>query len=232
MQRSALTWKKLNSFALLALACASVLGGCKKPSPAEDAPALEELPVVPPAEAPTPEAPAEDAPPLASAPVPDRIDPQDRFIHPELVESIRVRSGLIPPQPPRVEGLLMRSDLRDVLRFGGDIELAGLPGRDPSPNYDAMRWSTGGAFGCAVQRWQYDSPAEVDAVYKAFTDSLIDAVVEPRVDVAAVQVAQQGLLSFAFKHVPSRSMVQLSCEETLADVEAVRELVNRIVVRL
>ena len=178
------------------------------------------------------EPPAPVRPPLASTPVPDRIRPEDRFVHPDLVRAIRVQSGLIPPAPPRVEGLLLRSDLRELLGFGGAIEERELPGKEPSPNYNAVRYAMDDTLGCALQRWQYESAQELDAVYVAYTEALLDPIGEPRVDVASVRSEYFGLQTIAFKHSASRSMLHLSCDAELVPLETVRELVGRVALRL
>lgn len=217
-------------FVLVSVISSLVLvSGCRgKDTPAEEAtvPVVDE-----PADTPAAEV-VEPPKPSYMTPAPTRIRPEDRFVHPELVEAIQVRSGLIPPQPPRVDGLLLRSDLRQVLAFGGAVEVVGLAGREPSPTYNAMRMAMDQGYGCAVQRWRFDSPSELEVVYQTFTESLREPKLVPRVDVASTTSAYDGIESVAFRHSASRSMVYLTCDAAMADADQLQELVTRIALRL
>lgn len=221
---------KIGGIALVAATSISLVACKKDPPPVEEAEPVEAEVEV---ETNVQEPPAAvDAPPLPNSPVPTQLRAEDRFIHPQLVEAIQARSGLIPPPPPRIEGLLRRSDFRDIIQFSGDIDVAELPGKDASPTYNSTRFAMDDGFGCALQRWQYDSVQEIDALYVAFTEALMEPVGEPRVDVAAVRTEHQGLQNFAFKHLASRSMLYLSCDAKLVNVDQMRELVTRIALRL
>lgn len=156
----------------------------------------------------------------------------ERFMDPELVRMVQESSGLIPATPPQVERLLLRADIRDVLRYGGPMATLPLDGKEPSPSYNAIRYAIGQELGCALQRWTFRSQHELDLQYDLYRDAMVETEVEARSDAATAYSTFADVRMVLLKHSASRSLMQLSCTESLLSQHQLRELSERVTSRL
>lgn len=232
-------------FPVVFLSCLLGLAACSRGGDAPDAPADD----APPAEleaagdaAIDEDAPSPAAPPPADEP--EEVDEDtaarrafeaeqfERFMDPELVRMVQESSGLIPAAPPQVERLLLRADVRDVLRYGGPMSTLPLDGKAPSPTYNAVRYAIGQELGCALQRWTFRSNHELDLQYDLYRDAMVEPETEARSDAATAYSTFAGVRMVLLKHSRSRSLMQLSCTESLLTRHQLRELSERVTSRL
>lgn len=157
---------------------------------------------------------------------------RQRFLDPELVQSVRAQSGLIQLPPPNVERLLLRADLRDVMLYTGPIHTEPLAGRSPDSLYNAIRFAMGRELGCSVQRWVFPFAHDLVLHYDAYVDTLYEPEEEPRLDAATYFSTVAGVRMVVMRHTASRSMIQLSCTESLLSQRQLRTLSERIISRL
>lgn len=157
---------------------------------------------------------------------------RQRFLDPELVQAIRAQSGLISLPPPNVERLLLRADLRDVMKYTGPIYTEALSGRAPDSFYNALRFTMGRELGCSVQRWVFPYVHDLTLHFDEYVDTLYEAELEPRLDAATYFSTIAGVRMVVMRHNASRSMIQLSCTESLLNQRQLRRLSERVISRL
>lgn len=155
-----------------------------------------------------------------------------RFLDPTLVQEVQARSGLIALPAPDVRHLLLRADLRDVLRYTGPIEAEILPGREPDGRYNSLRYAMGRELGCSIQRWVYPDSNELDIRFDTYIDTLQNPEKEPRVDAATYFSTFAGVRMVVMRHNDSRSMIELACTESFLTRGQLRELSERVIARL
>lgn len=157
---------------------------------------------------------------------------RERFMDPELVQTIRARSGLIRTPPPEVEHLLLRADLRSVLRYSGPLQNLPLMGKEISSSYNSMRYAMGQDLGCSLQRWNFPTRNVLDLRFDQYRATMVDPEEEARTDAATAYSTFANVRSILMKHSPSRTMVQLSCTESLLSHHQLRTLSERVISRL
>lgn len=155
-----------------------------------------------------------------------------RFIDPELVRAVRAQSGLIDLPPPDVERLLRRADLRDIMLYSGGINTEPLAGRAPDGHYNAARYSMGRELGCAIQRWTFPYAHDLVLHFDDYVETLYKAEKEARVDAATYFSTFAGVRTVVMRHNASRSMIQLSCTESMLSQDQLRRLSERVISRL
>lgn len=157
---------------------------------------------------------------------------RQRFLDPELVQSVRAQSGLISLPPPNVERLLHRADLRDVMLYTGPIHTEPLAGRAPDGLYNAVRFAMGRELGCSLQRWVFPFTHELVLHFGEYVDTLYEPEEEARLDAATYFSTVAGVRMVVMRHTASRSMIQLSCTESLLSQRQLRTLSERVISRL
>lgn len=155
-----------------------------------------------------------------------------RFLDPELVQSIRAQSGLISLPPPEVTRLLHRADLRDVMLYTGPISTEPLAGRAPDSLYNAVRFAMGSELGCSLQRWVFPFAHDLVLHFDEYVDTMYEPEKEPRIDAATYFSTIAGVRMVVMRHGASRSMIQLSCTESLLSQRQLRTLSERVISRL
>lgn len=155
-----------------------------------------------------------------------------RHLDPQLVRELQTRVGLIERPPPVVEGLLQRSDIRQITHYKGTITDVAVPGREVSSEYNATRLALGSELGCAVQRWSFLHRQELEKYYESYVGTLVNGSPEARIDAASVHSVFAGVRMLVLKHLPSETMVQVSCSESLVSSDQLRELASRVLARL
>lgn len=155
-----------------------------------------------------------------------------RYLNPELVQELQVRVGLVERAPPVIDGLILRSDIRQVTHYKGVITDETVPGRAVSADYNATRLALGNELGCALQRWSFANRQALGTFYEAYVATLVEGAPEARVDAASVLSTFAGVRMIVLKHLPSESMLQVSCSEALVSTDQLRELATRVLARL
>lgn len=222
-------------FWLLCMVATLSLAACRS---ADDAPTTDDNAQQDSAEDDTDDASASDKP-SKSTKDPERVREREeaekkrqRFLDPELVQAIRAQSGLISLPPPNVERLLLRADLRDVMKYTGPIHTEALAGREPDSFYNAVRFTMGRELGCSVQRWVFPYVHDLTLHFDDYVDTLYEAELEPRLDAATYFSTIAGVRMVVMRHNASRSMIQLSCTESLLNQRQLRKLSERVISRL
>lgn len=155
-----------------------------------------------------------------------------RFIDPELVRAVRAQSGLIDLPPPDVERLLRRADLRDIMLYTGGIRTEPLAGKAPDGHYNAVRFAMGRELGCSIQRWTFPFAHDLVLHFDDYVETLYKAEKEARVDAATYFSTFAGVRTVVMRHNASRSMIQLSCTESMLSQQQLRRLSERVISRL
>jgi len=77
--------------------------------------------------------------------------------------------------PPRIDALVEADDV-ESLAGGGSFEPAELPGRDPSPSYNARRFKPedGSGYGAGIQLWAFDDAEAAQKRLKEFRAQYLD----------------------------------------------------------
>lgn len=157
---------------------------------------------------------------------------RQRFIDPELVRTVRSQSGLIDLPSPNVERLLRRADLRDVMLYTGAIRTEPLAGKTPDGHYNALRFAMGEELGCSIQRWTFPFAHDLVLHFDDYIETLYDPEKEARLDAATYFSTFAGVRMVVMRHAASRSMIQLSCTESLLSQTQLRSLSERVISRL
>lgn len=85
-------------------------------------------------------------------------------------------SGTLHDQPPpKLDGLIDSDDLKQ-LTGSASYETTELPGRDPSPNYNARRFKPkgGSGYGAGVQVWTFEKAGKAQARLKDFRSQYLN----------------------------------------------------------
>lgn len=206
----------------LVAAAALGLGACKSDT-AEPVPEA-----LPPA---TPMAEGSEAPPSARpvAPVIPVLPPQQ----PAADRDLAVRLGLVPPDPLVVAQLLTHADIRELVRYDGELAVRTLDGLAPSPHYNVIRLGAGEQYGFALQVWRLEEARQVAPRYDRLKETYIVATEDPTpVGDASFHGEFAGVRHHGFSHRASRSVAVVTCEATLCTQPQARALAERVLSRL
>lgn len=149
------------------------------------------------------------------------------------------RSGTLEDQPPlEIEGLLKRDDVSSIAD-AESFEQADLPGRRPSPNYNARRFrpGSGDAYGAGLQVWSLDSNDEASERLSELRSQYLNVSDPPE---SAGSLAESGFVStrsgirnFVFTVASPPRVVAVSCSAPVCDSnEALAKLARRVAGRV
>lgn len=172
------------------------------------------------------QAPAED-PTAVNSPAPgDRAWDSDR------IRAVRERLGLQQPEPLRVGHLLRRADIREITRYGGELEPETLVGSTPTRRYNGLRYAADDGFGFGLQLWTFDSSQQADLFFDELRETLIDPQPLQRMQYRAVLVNFAGVRQLVLLAESNAAVLALSCGIEVCNGAQLRTLALRVATRL
>jgi hypothetical protein len=163
----------------------------------------------------------------------DRAAQPPRAEEPVADLDLAVRLGLVPPEPVRVSMLLTHPDIREIVRYDGELAVRPLDGIAASPTYNATRLAAGDGYGFALQLWRLEEARQVIPRFERLRDTWIIATPSPTpVGDASFFGEYAGIRHLVFSHRASRSVAAITCQATLCSEEHAQALAERILSRL
>jgi hypothetical protein len=159
--------------------------------------------------------------------------PPPRAEEPVADLDLAVRLGLVPPEPVRVSMLLTHPDIREIVRYDGELAVRPLDGIAASPTYNATRLAAGDGYGFALQLWRLKEARQVIPRFERLRDTWIIATPSPTpVGDASFFGEYAGIRHLVFSHRASRSVAAITCQASLCTDEHAQALAERILSRL
>lgn len=142
-------------------------------------------------------------------------------------------SATIDEKPPlQIDSYLTREDLAEITEIETS-EATNLPGRDPSPTYNARRIAPAkdGDYGAGLQVWTFEKPDEAQKRLSELRSQYLN-VKEPAEELGgegAFTSKRGGIRNFVLKLENPPRIVAVSCSiETCDSTEKSHELVERV----